>query len=219
MEPAKRAHHGCRFCAIAAGVAFTPYDRPILESDRYLAVASLGGFLPGWTLIIPRDHELNLSQRYADPAFLDFAAEVQRAVSTTFGNTVMFEHGANHAGSSTGCGTDHAHMHLVPLEASLTALATSYGTPDPWQRYPISELHRVAGAEYLFVSDQFEHAKTSGLLQLLRAPRSQFFRRVIAEHLGMPGLADYRQEPLESLATSTATRLRDVLNQSLKTAA
>ena len=37
----------------------------------------------------------------------------------------MFEHGASHTGSIMGCGVDHAHVHLVPLDFNLAEEAVS----------------------------------------------------------------------------------------------
>src|SRR5436309_13178572 len=56
----------------------------------------------------------------ADPLVLEFQevkARVASALGAHCGSTICaFEHGPSQAGCSLGCGVDHAHLHLVPIE-------------------------------------------------------------------------------------------------------
>src|ERR1700712_4321803 len=43
-----------------------PWDTPILQSEHFVALPSLGALVPGWVLILPRSHFLNLARLPAE---------------------------------------------------------------------------------------------------------------------------------------------------------
>ena len=105
----------CRFCGISDRMHGENFNLPIAESEHFFAMASIGSFVPGWTLVCPKRHYLNLADFYETAEFVEFSSRVGSAVVQAYGAPVVaFEHGCRHAGSLTGCGTDHAHLHLVP---------------------------------------------------------------------------------------------------------
>jgi hypothetical protein len=174
---------------------------------------SKGALVPGWTLICPSTHGFSLAAHYQRREFWSFASNAEAVVRARYGDVRVFEHGAGYAGSPTGCGTDHAHLHLVPLAFDLATEAMRFDSTLAWQACRAADIaHRVAGREYLFVSDRFEGAETAGLLCLLDTPTSQFFRRVVALRLGLREFYDYRRHPMLDIARSSANELRsDVL--------
>lgn len=197
----------CKFCEIGTEPNWSDVDRPIIEDDGYFAVSSIGGFVPGWTLIFPKDHRFNMSRDYRDPAFNDFVLKVAAVVSKEYGRCVFFEHGAAMQDSQTGCGVNHAHFHVVPFSKSIELLAAAYRSNYVWQKTSASEIEdRCDGAEYLFCSDGFEN-DASGAISILEATESQFFRKVIASAMGLDALYDYKKYPFEELSADTAIRL------------
>lgn len=200
----------CRFCAMPGSrKSLEEHDRPILETSKYFAVASLGGFIPGWTLVCPADHSLNLTQSYRDDAFIEFTEEVHGLLGSEFGPCVIFEHGSRTEGSLTGCGVNHAHLHLVPLRSSLVGLVARLDPSSQWIDASLSEVAALtSGREYLLMSDSYTGQSTTVKLLILNSPRSQYFRQILAEALNLKQLADYRVAPLKSEAGSVAERLR-----------
>jgi diadenosine tetraphosphate (Ap4A) HIT family hydrolase len=208
----------CRFCGIAAGHYGAAYDTPITASERYFSIASIGAFVPGWSLVCPRRHEHNLSAEYREPAFHDEISQVVSAVNRSFGRSVIFEHGSNRDESPTACGTSHAHLHVVPFVGSLTGLTRS--RPLNWMPVHLSAVAEVTdGSEYLFAADGYEGMDTLGYCAILRTPTSQFFRRLIAAHLEVPHLADYRTAPEAQLSALTALRVREAVRTASRRAA
>lgn len=198
----------CKFCEIGAGRHRGEIDRPVIESDRYFAISSIGGFVPGWTLVFPKEHRFNMSRDYRDPAFNDFVLKVTAVVGKEYGRCVFFEHGAAKLDSQTGCGVNHAHFHVVPFSKSIEALAASYQSDYVWQETKASEIEgRCKGAEYLFCSDELTD-KSRGVMSMLENPESQFFRKVIASAIGLDTLYNYKKFPFEELSADTASRLR-----------
>lgn len=212
---------GCRLCAISEGNYAFGCDAPVISERGYFGVASIGGFIPGWTLVCPDHHRNNLSVDYATSELHQTVSAVVNAVTAEFGQAAIFEHGATRDGSPTSCGTSHAHLHVVPFAEDLADLAIANYDPSlSWVPTRLTDIARASGGrEYLFVASRYTGLETVGYLALLREPRSQFFRRLIAAHLKAVHLADYRVAPLEHVGVATAERLSVVLKNAQQRAA
>lgn len=193
----------CRFCNIASGQqAYGNADRPIKSSENYLAIPSIGAFIEGWVLIIPKKHDLSLSHHYGLDEFLKFSTEVEELVRAKYGSCILFEHGANKEGSLTGCGVDHAHFHIVPYEASLIDFLYQDGSV--WEQLPKSRVSEYVGKnEYLLYSDSSSKLDGDVLVHILEKPKSQFFRKLLAEQKSYLELSDYKTHLHISKSTNT----------------
>lgn len=199
----------CQFCAFLSGEGKDKFESRWLNSQIYSAVASIGPLVPGWSLICPIRHSVNLCGHYSRAEFWTFTGNAVEAVQREYGECVLFEHGPRCEDSLTGCGTGHAHLHLVPLQFSLERAAKEFDTQLEWIRVAAKEIDYFAGGqEYLFVADRFDGELTSGMLCVLKSPTSQFFRRVIAKELRLENSYDYKQYPMLDSATLEANRLR-----------
>ena len=199
----------CRLCAILRDDAADSFDSVWLASDEYKALISIGAMVPGWTLICPIEHDVNLADRYRDPNLHDFAHKTIGHLQQSYGPCAVFEHGSRAEDSFTGCGVGHAHLHLVPLNFPLAVEALRSAPELNWQRCAIAEVSTVAsGSEYLFVANDYAGPDTSGLLAKLDTPTSQFFRRVIANRLGLAEFFDYKKYSMRDIAESSAHALR-----------
>lgn len=200
----------CKFCEVGTGVYSNEVDRPICENSDYYAISSIGGFVPGWTLIFPKKHAFNMSADYSKPKFMEFVLKVTAMVHKEYGRCVHFEHGAAMLDSQTGCGVNHAHLHIVPFSKSLESLAVTSRSHFSWRRVSAESIETACqGSEYLFCSDEFGGVNATGLVTPLTTPESQFFRRLLATSLGLNSLYDYKRHRFEELSLSTAVRLRD----------
>src|SRR3989442_922925 len=186
----------CRFCAIGRGHTFYgAVDRPIDSSRDYVTIASIGAIVEGWSLVLPREHCFSVRDFYRTPDFSDFLRRSVERVEVSYGESVIFEHGANHHGSLTSCGTDHGHLHVVPLGFSLSG-AIGQSILRTWEPVRTSSLReRVSDSEYLFFSETPRERDPRGYLCTLKSPVSQFFRRIIAGKLGLSDVANYKEHP------------------------
>ena len=200
----------CRFCGyFGSKSSKNGIDSPWLMNERYAALVSVGALAPGWSLVCPVEHQLNMGKHYQNSEFWDFTSTVENAVHQKYGDVCLFEHGARFDESPTSCGTGHAHLHLVPLAFSLTVEALRFDQEKHWQPCSMTEIQeRSGGREYLFVSDRFKRDQTSGLISILNEGISQFFRRVIANRLGMGEFYDYKRYPMLEVAEASAEQLR-----------
>lgn len=172
----------CRFCGIETRERVLAGD----SRRRTVVVPSKGALVPGWILVVPVDHVLSLAE-LPDERRGPFALATQEAdlhLRERLGAVVQFEHGPAAEGRSAGCGVDHAHLHLVPLDVDLRAVAASTGLlpddaswrPAVWPWAARSRPH----SDYLFVRD------TDGSGWILEASTvpSQLFRRALARLQG-----------------------------------
>jgi ATP adenylyltransferase len=208
-------HKRCRFCSYLDGRQVdTPANTPWLADANYGALISIGALVPGWTLVCPKQHETNLCSHYANQDFWRFTQSAAEHLKRLYGDVRIFEHGASHEGSATGCGTDHAHLHIVPLGFSLTQLAQISSDALTWQECAAKDIPQVVDkSEYLFVSDNLNGKNTSGLVAKLNMPVSQYFRRIIAKQLKKPELYDYKAHPMGDLTNQFATEMHEHMHQ------
>lgn len=204
----------CRHGSDAAGNQIPFFDRPIIETDQFRAIASLGSIVPGWILISPRIHLLNMAASYLNPDFVKLRTLLARILEDEFSLPVrIFEHGAARSGSRTGCGVDHAHLHMVPLSTSLGPPASTFQENLEWFPLSSSEVARfVGGQEYLFYSDDSLSRDPAGIVALVDEPISQFFRRVLADEVHLPTLFDYRTHSFDSNIRETHLRIESRLS-------
>jgi len=183
-------------------------DRILFEDEDYFAVSSIGGFIPGWALVFPKTHKLNLSKEYTNPVFLKFASHVTQIVSSEYGACVIFEHGSTTENSATSCGVNHAHMHIVPFSKNIELLALQETDNLLWKQANIAEISSFAnGNEYLFCANAFEDISTIGSFSKVTNPRSQFFRQLLAKATGFGDMYDYKRYRFEEVSIATADRL------------
>ena len=182
------------------------FDVDIYGFDDVNVCPSIGSLVQGWILAIPRTEaicfaELDTSLREQIQSKL---SRVRDDLSIFGGKVWTFEHGARFSGSSTACGVDQAHLHVVPLPFNLFAASMHCAAGLKWvevdARDPWAEI--VSKREYYLVSDFAKSYISYPDLQT-----SQFFRRVIATGLGRPQEWDYRRFRHERNAADTTKRL------------
>lgn len=177
-------------------------------TTSFVVVPSLGALVPGWVLVIPRRPMVSLREmtRNEREELVSLIASTQTEMSV-FGSPVYaFEHGSGRHGSQTGCGLDHAHLHLVPLVFDLVELATSQADEITWKHVPhLPMVELPTAGEYVTV---WKAENGAGAIGTLHKPVSQWMRRVIAHELGAEAQWDYRTNPQTANIRTTVNALR-----------
>ena len=115
-------------------------NRILLQTDHFLVVPGLGQISEGYLLVITKSHSTSMAEI---PSALD--DELQNTIeiccsvlSEVYGNPcAIFEHGGSKVRKGPACCVDHAHVHLLPLDANIWPLVdTSQGGFVPAARYP-----------------------------------------------------------------------------------
>lgn len=180
----------CEFCSPSRRSEW--FNRPIaVDKDRAFAVPSLGSFMPGYLLAVPVAHVTASSRIPAkDKArFAAFVYELASQLTSLYRTQVtIFEHGAclSKGRPQSAC-VDHAHVHLVPGNYDLS-------TEAPPQVYKHDSFMKFLEMEqsdsYLMLQDP-----AGPILSFDDTRTSQFFRRIIAQRLGIPDHWDYAMSP------------------------
>lgn len=201
----------CRFCNIVNNhYKYEKIDIPFAQNDDFFAIASIGSMIEGWSLIIPKNHTLSMRNFYKTRKLENFINELLPRMHEKYGKIIAFEHGSNKEGSITACGTDHAHLHLVPFKSSL--FEDLDNSDLKWEKCASSEIEdKIGNNEYLFyteldINNLWE--TPTGYLHILEAPISQFFRHLLAQKIDKIDQSDYRR----FLFLDNAERTRQVLS-------
>ncbi len=195
----------CRFCSIQKGIkTFDTIDTPIMETDKFFLLSSIGSLVEGWTMVIPKNHCYSMKEFYTQPEFQQFVNDSVSKLSNIYKDKkiIAFEHGANKFGSLTACGTNHAHIHLVPIDSSLLDDIQKHLSFD---KISIDEIsNHISDNEYLLYIDIEKTLNSSPAhIHILEKPISQFFRKIIAEKLGNPEKYNYKEYLNKEISEAT----------------
>jgi len=119
----------CRMCSnLGIHTPADDWDKPLLESENFAALPSLGALVEGWLLLVPRRHFISVGA--LPQPLLREMEEMKRllcsAVEENYGQACIFEHGPSKANCAVGCGVDHAHLHVVPVPFDLASAMAPY---------------------------------------------------------------------------------------------
>lgn len=172
------------------------WDTVIYENDDILCVPTLGSIVPYWLLIIPKLPSFCFAEREAKGCtrLSETLGEVIDNLNLPSDQTLWFEHGAVHSGSVNGCGVDYAHAHIiVQPEFSFSLFSETvfrnfqgnWAVFDSLKGFPtpssFSDYFIFGYKNFSFISYDTDDAGP------------QFFRRVIANLVGLDEQWDYRK--------------------------
>ena len=172
-----------------------------------MSIVSIGAFIEGWSLVIPKEHTYSMRSFYVQKDFLTFVSCVAQHIKTTYKKSIIvFEHGANRCDSATSCGTHHAHLHIVPYDKSLLSTITE---DRDWIRVSYDQIQEVVGEEeYLLYADLNESLETSEIyVHILVKEESQYFRRILAKDANIPDYS-YKTAPCINNTTKSYETLK-----------
>jgi diadenosine tetraphosphate (Ap4A) HIT family hydrolase len=187
----------CLFCLITDSRApDLPENKIIDQSENFYAKAALGHFVPGYTLVLPKDHFICFAEvpveLYKE---LDrFIGRVRRKLKTVTGkSTMIFEHGPMDRMHTAGACIEHAHLHLLPVSNKLLApLKKRFGFRRLESRSGIVR-HRGERTQYVYMESPTGVHSFCPVNEILQ---TQFIRRLAFNSLGFPHLWDWRTAPL-----------------------
>ena len=165
---------------------FSPSELPsefLLKTDRFSVVADVAPLARGHVLVVSDVHVASMADLPSES--LEKLGAIRRFVTSVFraeygSGSIAFEHGLCDPTLKSACGIDHAHLHVLPTDMSITDAFRSV-----FDCRGISSLSQLPGAnsgsqEYLLLIDQQE----KHYLATVEEPTSQFFRKVISDGMG-----------------------------------
>jgi ATP adenylyltransferase len=200
----QRVEGGCYLCAQLGTAARALGNEPVARNMSFEAWPSWGPVTEGHVIVVPRDHVFSFAQ--LSPGDLvaaeTFVREVEQRVAGVYGQTCLFEHGANVAGSAVGCSVDHAHVHVVPWGGDFISAARDDYASLSWHNVPdFSGL--PADEPYLFVRD----ARGNAAVGTGSGIPSQALRRTLTSRMGRSDSWDWKTHPNTRTLTRTRSRL------------
>lgn len=197
----------CRICSniISSDERREPWNKILYETEEFLCVPTVGALTEGYVLTIPKYHALcggDLDQGMLDQ-YWSFTKSVADVIESKFGDTIIFEHGPAKPNTKVGCGVDHAHMHIVPVNGEVRKSASRINPESiGWHRLDsiknLSQLHDE-NQEYVLIKEDEPFVGT--------APNiiSQLFRRAIADIINEPEKFDWKSHPFENKVKNTVS--------------
>jgi ATP adenylyltransferase len=185
-----------RFDALLSGSSRAAYDRLLLDRGEWLVAPTLGAITSGWLLALPRRHALSFrdSAINGGPSPLSVVDEVRTHLGLKPEEIVWFEHGPAAANTVVGCGLDHAHIHIL-LRPSFSFEdffdCARSATELSWRVLSASDCYaRLAPTRSYFMAGSADRAICAYDVE---PAGSQFFRRIVANLVGVESSWDYRQ--------------------------
>lgn len=212
------AEDTCPYCTsllkshLGAGQV-SPWNTVLYESPNFVVVPTLGSLVEGWLLIVSKAHLLcmgALPESHGEE-LKAVARRTVMAVTRTYQQPTIFEHGPSACSTPMGCGVDHAHLHVVPLGFGLRGRKAAVLSTPELEWHATDEWFAALRAlynerkQYLFLAEP-------GAPPMYCTPANvpnQVFRRAVAQLVGKPGAFDYHEDAGEENVLLTVRRLRD----------
>ncbi|WP_461434354.1 hypothetical protein [Hoeflea alexandrii] len=170
------------------------YDTVLFEVGDCVVTPTLGSIIPNWLLVVPTRPAINFTEWYRGTGVnpQDLIQEVSSTLGLELERIIWFEHGPNGAGSITGCGVDHAHIHVLvdPPFSFQTFGAAVRADSDRWIPFDTSCVYDQMSIEesYMVIGSDKSAIARIGVEDL----GSQYLRRAIASLVQMPHAWNYR---------------------------
>lgn len=187
----------CKYCNLIRGASNFSYDAILHETESFIVIPSKGALVRGWQLVVPKRHVLNALQLSSDEKkeLVSLVQERAYLAQTTYGKEIaIFEHGAISENSLVGCGIDHAHIHIVPINQKIKENFTAECNTE-FEKLDFASIYNF------YENYKNEENKHYWIYALENQPpffsnkmteKSQFFRRVIADAIGKNNEYDYK---------------------------
>lgn len=210
--------YGCPFCNEFNGKKHLSYfentigtkyginKRCVLETKDFACIPSIGSFVEGYLLIVPRKHFLSflsLPFHYAEELNSIITCLCDFYLDCYHSKYIIFEHGSSNLDNTGGMSVLHAHLHIVPYNSSFIPDLKDYH----FIKYnEILDLKRdyyfnTKQSPYLFFRDvdsSYYYCENENI-------PSQFFRKKLCNSLGLINMGDWKEFPFIDNIVRTIT--------------
>lgn len=182
-------------------------------SDNFRAAISLGPLAAGHSIVFPVASFRSIGDSLESPTmfgeFRGLVSDVRRALSERFPSqrVIAFEHGNASFVRKCNCSTEHAHLHLVPMNAPVMRRVRDayFRWRDVTGFGGLVEMARNRHEYLYFEEDDTAIAAAVGE----DPPPPQFFRRVVADALGV-GDWNWKENPRYGVVEASLQKLRQL---------
>ena len=188
------------------------FNSIIKKTQNFAVIPTIGQIVEGYIMIVPIDHHYSIASLPENlfKEFDELKRECKEALFKIYGRKcICFEHGA--VGTcfekKAGCCTDHAHLHIVPVEIDLLREIEQIFKSEKIETTKMLSEKYKKGIPYLF----FENSNQE--MYVFEAPLvdSQYFRKLVAKNLGLIDKWDWRSNPGNNEIMATTEKLRKIV--------
>lgn len=173
-------------------------SRILCETKNWYAIPSLGCLVPGYILIVCKQHFLSLAnlpiELYRE--FLELKLDIEKTIlNKTEQHCICFEHGVTSTIITGANSVDHVHLHIVPFSHLIW--------PDISEKYHLTDFETLVNYDQLFALWEHTQPNTYLFFQDIDCSiyykcnamvfPSQFFRMCISPYLNAEQW-DWKQE-------------------------
>lgn len=157
-------------------------SRIVATTHKFVIMTMVGPLVPGYLLIVPKDHYLSISQLPKEQIeeLKIVKEELKKVFEKHYGKSVFYEHGALSCSAKGGSCSDHAHLHIVAVDIDVKDKFGQYG----YELRKLDDYSEIINQKqrnipYLYYENQ------KGEMFLADAPivESQFIRKLIAKDI------------------------------------
>lgn len=186
------------------GKRFGVFDRCLFKTELFVCVPTIGSFVPGYVLVIPKKHFLSFlgmpdSYLQECQTIIDrLAAHYQLCYQSQF---ILFEHGTADNSNPGGMSVVHAHIHLLPCNIDIIENCHEFQFSSFSCLVDVIKFYRANGDNrpYLLLRD----SNKVYYLSFSSDIPSQFFRKRVCDVIGKPRMGDWKMYPfIENLKTT-----------------
>jgi ATP adenylyltransferase len=198
------------------------WDRVIWENDRFIVIPTVGCFVEGYVMIMPKRHTFSMAQLEKDELkeLSRLSTQLYYKLKHKYGEIMIAEHGAVSCDIRGAQCCDHAHLHFIPtvtrerleLAAQQYSDVTQYCGNTPEFVGSLSDLQKYNSDAYILF------ALAPGYYNVWRSSAGferQFCRRAAALANGMPDLWNWRDHYGEENMIKTYQALKGKLEFTL----
>jgi ATP adenylyltransferase len=178
-------------------------NRILYETDNFIVLPTIGPFVEGYLLTIPKEHYLSMASlpKHLYLELEDVQNRVKEVLTENYSSPLFYEHGPNQE-SNAGCCVDHAHVHALPVQIDLVKLVNEELSSEQIDTY--AEFNEI-DYPYLFIEGNNDEKHVFKLDHLIPP---QYLRQIIAEQLGFPEKYDWKTHPFVSNLLRTLKTLK-----------
>ena len=214
----------CPLCAEINGVdsydQYKPVAPPELQnrilysSEKFIVLPALGPLNEGHLLVLTRDHYLNFSQiPYSSTAeFFLLISFLKKSLTSTYGPTILFEHGPVSENRKAGCCITHAHIHMLPLVVDIEFQLSSDFQRNKAQGLGDLIFHRQQ-PPYIYYENQ---NGDSFVYEVYDNLPSQYIRQIIAYSIDNPEIWDWSENLRVNILVDTFKTLEKKMSKASK---
>lgn len=190
-------------------------SRIIWENEYFLLTPTIGCFLSGYVLLIPKRHISsfgNLNEKEQDNLDI-ILPQILTIIRNEYGGAIFFEHGSVTAcQKGGGACEDHAHLHIIPSDLDFSSHVKKLFSPIKISSFQDLKDYELKGHPYLMFSSPIGNIFVCEAFDIV----SQYLRQISTIMIGIPTKWNWRNYHfIENMQTTYNTLKKNKTLQKL----